>query len=858
MSSLSWKQIEEAFSEVLALPEEEQAAWLAQQPDALRTEVASLLASFRRSGNFLGEDTDEQSADPAFTTRMRATLVRLLEDAGSPPSNQQRSPYEPLEAGTELGHYRIEQLLGAGGMGVVYRALDTKLNRSVAIKLLNGDAGNAASCRRFEREARIVSSLNHPHIVTVYDVGRQDGVQYLVTEYLDGGTLKDWATAKTRTWREILELLTGVADGLAAAHCAGILHRDIKPGNILIHRSGYAKLADFGLAKLAGEPMPGTANSSVSEPPSNPGLVIGTIAYMSPEQASGKPTDARSDIFAFGVVIHEMLSGRRPFEGLSDLETLQKIVHGVVPRLPEEIPIPLRRVVAKALQKDAATRYQSVQEMVKDLRRCENQSSTTPWQALQTRASKHTRTAAVALLGLILIAAASTAVRRRSGLSQNAEPMYTQLTDFPDSVTSPALSADGRLLTFIRGPSSFVGPGQIWVKILPDGEPKQLTRDDLEKMSPVFSEDGSRIAYTTIHSQGGGWNTQEVPIRGGNPKMLLQNAAGLVWTGKNRVLFSEIIPGGGGTHMKIVAAEESRAGVRDVYVPMPKGAMAHRSFPSPDGKWLLVAEMDDRGTWLPCRLVPVDGNWTGTPVGPSEAACWFAAWSPDAKWIYVNSAVGGAFRIWRQRFQGSRVVGEPEQITQTATDEEGIALAPDGRSLITAVGLKQGSVWLHGPKGEEQISSEGRAHNPTFTPDGKSVLYLLAKGGSPESCELWIAHLDSGRNEPVLPGFFASAHEFRPAFAVSPHGGRVVLAARDREGKSRLWVAPLDRSSPPRRLITGEGDGPVFGPRNEIFFRAREEDYGVAYRIQEDGTDCRKRCSTASTARSVSLQMPST
>src|SRR5690606_25277410 len=157
---------------------------------------------------------------------------------------------------------------------------------------------------------------------------------------------------------------------------------------------------------LAGERLPRNANSSVPEPPSNPRLVIGTIAYMSPEQASGKPTDARSDIFAFGVVLYEMLSGRRPFEGLSDLETLQKIVHGVVPRLPEEIPIPLQRVVAKALQKDAATRYQSVQEMVNDLRRCQSQSGTTHWQALQMQARNTTRAAVVALLGLILIAAA--------------------------------------------------------------------------------------------------------------------------------------------------------------------------------------------------------------------------------------------------------------------------------------------------------------------------------------------------------------------------------------------------------------------------------------------------------------------
>lgn len=195
----------------------------------------------------------------------------------------------PVTSGTQLGPYRIEAILGKGGMGVVYRALDTKLNRPVAVKFLSDDLADSAARRRFQREAQMASSLNHPHILTVHDVGELEGRQYLVTEFVDGGTLKDWAEAEKRAWRQIVELLVGVADGLAAAHAAGIVHQDIKPANILVARNGYAKLADFGLAKLEERSTPETVTRTVSGG-TRPGMIRGTIAYMSPEQASGRPT----------------------------------------------------------------------------------------------------------------------------------------------------------------------------------------------------------------------------------------------------------------------------------------------------------------------------------------------------------------------------------------------------------------------------------------------------------------------------------------------------------------------------------------------------------------------------------------
>lgn len=310
---------------------------------------------------------------------LRAELELLLAQESSPQALLERPVWEApgyssdaIAIGTELGGYRIEGVLGEGGMGVVYRALDTKLNRTVAVKLLSSNLADATARRRFQREAQTASSLNHPHVLTVHDAGEIGERQYLVTEFVDGGTLRDWGRIQKRDWRQVVELLVGVADGLATAHDAGILHRDVKPENILVAKNGYAKLADFGLAKLADDGS--DATRTITGHKTRPGMVMGTIAYLSPEQAAGNPLDARSDIFSFGVVLYELLAGRRPFVGATGLEVLQAITHGTPQPLPPDVPAALRSLVEKALEKDPAHRYQSMREMVVDLRRLTRQS----------------------------------------------------------------------------------------------------------------------------------------------------------------------------------------------------------------------------------------------------------------------------------------------------------------------------------------------------------------------------------------------------------------------------------------------------------------------------------------------------
>jgi eukaryotic-like serine/threonine-protein kinase len=308
-------------------------------------------------------------------------------------------------------------------------------------------------------------------------------------------------------------------------------------------------------------------------------------------------------------------------------------------------------------------------------------------------------------------------------------------------------------------------------------------------MNPVFSPDGARVAYTTVDR--GSWDTWVIPIPGGVPQRLLSNASGLSWIADHRVMFSEIGPG---MYMRIVTASESRTEQRDVYRPPPTElSMAHRSLLSPDRKSVLVTEMDPRG-WMPCRLAPFESSSAGKQVGPVPGQCTSAAWSPDGRWMYFSADAGRGFHIWRQRFPS----GDPEQITFGAAEEEGIAVAPYGRSVITSVGSEQSTVWLHDPAGDRQISSESYASMPAVSPDGSTVYYLVRSGSSRAfvAGELWAADVSSPRRERLFPGFLITQYD------ISPDGKRVAFAVREAAEKSSLWLARLDSRSSPRQLTS--------------------------------------------------------
>ena len=742
--------------------------------------------------------------------------------------------------GQTISHYRIIEKLGGGGMGVVYKAEDTRLHRAVGLKFLPANMlHDSAALERFRREAQAASALNHPNICTIHDIGEQDGQQFIAMEFLDGETLKHRISGKPLPLDEILELSIQIADALRAAHAQGIIHRDIKPANLFVTKLGNAKILDFGLAKFSPVSKGGvSAMPTATEDTllTSPGSTVGTVAYMSPEQARGEELDARTDLFSFGAVLYEMASGRMAFPGNTAAVIHDAILNRAPTPLTQANPNSapeLERIVNKGLEKDRKLRYQSAADIRTDLQRLkrdwESTSKVAVNESRRPAPSREVRHVVLAVATFAVVAVAF-ALLRWDRRDSPARSKWVQLTNFADSAVSPAFSSDGHMITFIRGPDTFVTPGQLYVKMLPDGQPVQLTHDTLPKMAPVFSPDGSRIAYTATDTSFG-WNTWIVPVLGGEPNQTLPNAAALTWIDKQHVLFSEIKTG---VHMTVVTAEESRAGERDVYAPANEMWMAHRSWLSPDGKWVLVSEMDKIG-WRPCRLLPFDGSSAGTGAGPQKAKCTYAAWSPDGKWMYFSADTGDGFHLWRQRYPN----GEPAQITFGPTEEEGIAVAQDGRSLVTSAGIRQSSVWLHDAKGDRQISFEGFAALPglgvggwaarsVFSPDRKKLFYLARKESSRawKSGELWMADLESGRTESVLPGILITD------FDLAPDGKRVAFTSLNEQANSRIWISALDHHTPPQQVTSIESDNASFSPAGTLFFRGREGDSDIVYTVE--------------------------
>ena len=400
---------------------------------------------------------------------------------------------------------------------------------------------------------------------------------------------------------------------------------------------------------------------------------------------------------------------------------------------------------------------------------------------------------------------------------------YTQLTDFTDSALAPALSPDGRMVAFIRGRSSFLTADQVYVKVLPNGEAKRLTDDSRLKYGLAFTPDGAQVAYSVL--QYPSWATYTVSVLGGDSHLFLNNAAGLTWLDRNQLLYSRTRSG---QHMGIVTGTAIGPEFRERYFPRHERAMAHYSSVSPDHSAALVVEMDETGQWGPCRLISLNGGFDAGPIGP-RGPCTSAGWSPDGAWMYFTASVDAHSHLWRQRFPG----GETELITPGPIEAEGIAVEKDGRSLITSMGVHESSIWIHDPNGERSLSSEGEIvadiSPPSFSADD-GLLYYLRHGSDGLGTELWRMTVKSGKSESVFPGVSMVAYD------VSPDGKQVVYAAATRGGTTQLWLAPVDRSSPARRLADSGGTRPHFGPRGQILFQAAEGNFNYLEQMNPDGS----------------------
>jgi serine/threonine protein kinase/Tol biopolymer transport system component len=747
-------------------------------PERWREIEALYLAARERTSQ-----TEREALFAGADPELRREVETLLAHE-NPPTDSTTTIAGPVATGLQIGQYRIESKLGEGGMGSVYRALDTRLNRPVAIKFLSDDLADAAARRRFQREAQMASSLNHPHILTVYDVGEFEGRQYLVTEYVDGGTLKDWAKEHKRNWKQIVELLTGAADGLAAAHEAGIVHRDIKPANILVAKNGYAKLADFGLAKLS-EGSGIDVTRTLTEGRTRPGVIIGTIAYMSPEQASGQHLDARSDIFSFGVVLYEMLAGKRPFGGATDLEVLKTIVHGEPQRLSGEIPAHLSSLVEKSLEKDPAERYQSMREMVVDLKRVARQkpqdavpaavlsgpAKGRPWKWIAT----------AGLASAVAVGAALWGLRTESSALANplAEAQFTRLTDFEGSETDAAISRDGRFVAFR---SDRDGPVDTWTTQIGSGHFVNLTHGTQAVVlvgNTGFSPDGSEIWLSSIP---GGARLRLVPLMGGSPRAFLtEHAMEPAWSPDgSRVAYQT-----SDSRDPVFVADSTGGNPKQIYIGAEAGI--HNHFPtwSRDGQWIYFVS----GAW-DAREMDI---WRIRPSGGMPER--LTHLGRDIRYLrpldkrtmlYVSPDQNGA-GPWLWAFDTERRVSR--RISSGLDVYSSVDTSLDGRRLVASVSNPTANLWsfpiLDRPAEERDVKVYSVPTVRAFAPryGGTSLFYLSSSGGGDG---LW--RYDNGQTVEIWKGSDGALRE--PA-AVSFDGRRVAVILR-KQGKRTLYTLSAD------------------------------------------------------------------
>ncbi|MBP1596785.1 MAG: serine/threonine protein kinase [Acidobacteria bacterium] len=737
------------------------------------------------------------------------------------------------EIGQTVAHYRLVDKLGEGGMGIVYKARDLHLDRFVAIKFLPpGKVADSDRKRRFVQEAKAASALKHPNIVTIHDIASAGGQDFIVMESIEGRALDQLIGRKGLKLGEALGYAAQIADGLAKAHAAGIVHRDLKPSNIMVANDGLVKILDFGLAKLtetlsADEFTATQATGATQELQTEEGTIVGTVAYMSPEQAEGRRVDARSDIFSFGSVLYEMLTGRQAFRRDSRLATLAAIRAEDPTPVGETVatvPAQVEQVVARCLRKDPQRRFQSASDLRVVLQDLKEESDSGK---LRTTTSIPARTRSripLIVMAGVLVAMAALVIWlliSRKGAPQGIE--ITRLT-FDSGITIvPAISLDGRLVAYAsdRGGK---GDFDIWVQQIPGGKPVRLTNNPADDISPSFSQDGSQIVFRSERDGGGLYviDTLGGEMQGGEARRISDRGYSPRFSPDGTYISYGVMPASLGAALNKMFLVSPQGGEPKPFQPefsidgLRSGSGA---LWSPDGKHILFCgtrngEASTTDWWV----APEDGGPAirtnaKRSLSLSQLPTWECpmAWSGDFIYYQSGTSVEG-INIFRARISSGsfQIASQAEPITTGTGMQTSPSIARDGR-MVFAAATGTMNIWsLNAAADQGTVSGEPQRltqeqtikRAPFLSRDGSRLAFVSSTGRQNSRTEIWIKDLPGG-SEKAIRARGAPSYEAFGSPVLSADGS--VLAYRDRvsEGYGFYVVGAGGGSGSGRQICAG-------------------------------------------------------
>jgi Tol biopolymer transport system component/tRNA A-37 threonylcarbamoyl transferase component Bud32 len=734
----------------------------------------------------------------------------------------------PLAAGDRLGPYEIVAPLGAGGMGAVYRARDPRLQRDVAVKVLHPERmGDPERRQRFLVEAKAVSSLNHPNILTVYDIGTEGEVAYLVTELVDGRSLDALIPASGLPVGEVLRIATQVADALARAHSAGIIHRDLKPANVMVGSDGRVKVLDFGLAKVVERSGDDFATRTLDAQTAE-GTVMGTAGYMSPEQAEGRPLDQRSDIFSFGAMVYELVTGRRAFPGDSPMSTIAAVLREE-PQAPgdlrKDLPPELTRIIMRCLRKDPARRVQSSADLKVALDELKQESDsgklTAPMAAAVSGAAGRPiwrRPLALAAIALGVVAVAGAVAGglvgwwgRGSRIEPGESLQPVPLTTYQGSEVWPSFSPDGNQLAFAWN-GEREDNTDIYVKLVGPGEPLRLTNDPAVDLGPKWAPDGRAIAFfrylddraiaVFLVSPLGGRETRLGQFY--TRRYIGGTLASLCWSADSRYLVVAASERPGDPNALLRLDVTTRAVTTLATLPPPADGYTDPSL-SPDGQTLAAVRIVSGNTVEMFSVSPTL-EVTGSRLLPEAGAnVGSVDWTPDGQDLIYSHALNNPLPLYRIAASG----GTPMPLTWTGAGALGPAIGhASGKLAFTRV-VRDANIYratLAGPgrvlPGRERlVPSSFREVFAQLSPDGRRLTFFSNRMGN---IQIWTADADGSRAAP-LTALGATATTGTPRW--SPDGTRISFDSTD-SGTYQVYVVNADGGQP--TLLT-RGDSANFG-----------------------------------------------